>query len=115
MNQYVFHIHGDNIVECERTLELIQYALSDLIAATAGPSGSAVCPEFSISLRNAEPTLRFIFYPGFGRWNQDILSLVRQQGGPLREAPDVVISRVGPKGEVPALAIEFSMALPAGN
>lgn len=115
MNQYVFHIHGDNIVECERTLELIQYALSDLIAATVGPSGSVVCPEFSISLRNAEPTLRFIFYPGFGRWNQDILSLVRQQGGPLREAPDVVISRVGPKGEVPALAIEFSMALPAGN
>lgn len=60
-------------------------------------------------------SLRFIFYPGFGRWKQDILSLVRQRGGPLREAPDVVISRVGPKGEEPSLAIEFSMALAAGN
>ena len=115
MTQYVFHLHGDNIVECERTLELIQYALSDLIESTAGPSGSVVCPEFSVNLRNAEQPLRFIFYPGFGRWNQDILSLVRQRGGPLREAPDVVISRVGPRGENPALAIEFSMALPAGN
>lgn len=115
MTQYVFHIHGDNIVECERTLELIQYALSDLIESIAGPSGSVVCPEFSVNLRNAEQPLRFIFYPGFGRWQQDILSLVRQRGGPLRAAPDVVISRVGADGEEPVLAIEFSMALAAGN
>ena len=110
-----FHIHGDNIVECERAFELIRYALSDLMVATAGPSGSAVCPEFTISLLNRDESLHFTFYPGFGRWKQDVLELVRQRGGLLKEAPDVIISRIVSGAEEPGLAIEFSRALPAGN
>lgn len=113
--EYVFHIHGDNIVECERTFELVQDALSDLTESTVGPNGSVVCPEFLVKLRNSEQMLRFVFYPGFGRWAQDILTLVSQRGGPLREAPDVVISRIGANGEEPTIAIEFSMSLAAGN
>lgn len=41
-----FHIHGDNIIECERTFDIIKVALNDLIISIVGPNGSPVCPEF---------------------------------------------------------------------
>jgi hypothetical protein len=49
-----YHIHGDNIVECERTLQLVESALADQLLSIAGPCGSAVCPSFSFRLKGKD-------------------------------------------------------------
>ncbi|MBN2267646.1 MAG: hypothetical protein JW725_04920 [Candidatus Babeliaceae bacterium] len=110
-----FNIHGDNIVECERTFDLIKAALAEQLESIAGPNGSPVCPEFQFCLRNTNKSLHFTFFPGFGRWNEDILQFVRERGGILREAADVIITGVTSKYEEPLIAIEYCSALPAGN
>jgi hypothetical protein len=109
-----FHLHADNIVECERTLNLIEIALGDDIVRVDGPLGSPVCPEFVIH-RNELPALSFVFLPGFGRWNEDVLKMIRERGGTLREAADAIICGVSGGDEDPLLAIEYCGALPAGN
>ena len=115
MNALHFNIHGDNIVECERVFSLIHESISERVGATVGPYGSVACPEFEIRLVDADPALHFTMYPGFGRWRQDILESILHRGALLREAPDAIVSRVESNLEEPLLAIEFSMALPAGN
>lgn len=115
VNYSDFHIHGDNIVECERTFDLIIQALSNQLLSITGPNGSPVCPEFQIHIQNKKTPLHFTFYPGFGRWNEDILQSIRERGGNLREAADVIITGVTSQSEEPLIAIEFCGALPAGN
>jgi hypothetical protein len=110
-----FHIHGDNIVECERAFELIRRSFAEELVSVRGPNGSPVCPEFQLHIRGATEPLHLTFYPGFGRWNHDITQLVRDRGGTLREAADVIITGVTAQGEEPLLAIEYCGALPAGN
>jgi hypothetical protein len=105
-------IHGDNIVECERAVEMFRVALGRS-AKTSPPSGSLICPTYVVSGDDFKLTLECI--PGFRRWNQDILELVTSQGGGLREAADVIITEVKDQVEVPLLAFEFCAALPAGN
>jgi hypothetical protein len=112
---YRYHIHGDNIVECERAFDLIKDSLADHITSISGPNGSPVCPEYQFNLNTKTNQYHFTFYPGFGRWNNDILQLVRERGGILREAADVIITRVMPTYEEPLIAIEYCGALPAGN
>jgi len=115
-NEYnCFHIHADNIVECERTLRLVESALTDQILSISGPSGSPVCPSFSFRLKGKHEPWQFTFFPGFGRWKEDILQLVRERGGTLREAADSIITGVASGREEPLLAIEYCGALPAGN
>jgi hypothetical protein len=109
-----FHVHADNIVECERAFNLIKTALGDDLLRVDGPLGTPVCPEFVIQ-REKHPPLSFVFLPGFGRWNEDILQLIRQRGGTLREAADTIICGVSGGIEIPLLAVEFCGALPAGN
>jgi len=116
MTRYLdFHIHGDNIVECERTFDIIKAALADRLVSITGPNGSPVCPEYQLRLQNTKDPLHLTFYPGFGRWNEDILQLVRERGGTLREAADVIITGVTSQSEEPLIAIEYCGALPAGN
>ena len=116
MNRYLqFHIHGDNIVECERTFELIRVALANLLETVTGPFGSPVCPEFKLHLRNIKTPIHLTFYPGFRRWDEDILQVIRERGGTLREAADVIITGVRSQSEEPLIAIEYCGALPAGN
>ncbi len=116
MTQYYnYHIHGDNIVECERAFVLIKAALTDQLISISGPNGSPVCPEYQLTLNTTTNPFHFTFFPGFGRWNEDILQLVRERGGVLREAADVIITGVMPTYEEPLIAIEYCGALPAGN
>lgn len=110
-----FNIHSDNIVECERTLDLIKIALADRIESIIGPRGSAVCPIFQLRLKNQKEPIHLTFFPGFSRWNEDILQFIRERGGILREAADVIITGVQSHTEVPLIAIEYCGALPAGN
>lgn len=112
---YNFHLHGDNIVECERTVALIRHALADITRSFRGPYGSPVCPSYDLTLEGINSPLVLTLYPGFGRWNHDILDLIRRRGGTLREAADVILTGVADGNETPLLAIEYCGALPAGN
>lgn len=109
----VLHIHGDNIVECERALVLIKEAFG--AETSAGPDMSATCPVFKLRCEEYEKEITCTFYPGFGRWHHDILSSIRDMGGTLREAADVIVTGVKDNAEIPLFAIEFCGALPAGN
>jgi len=110
-----FNIHGDNIVECERTLSLVVHALCGRVVNGHGPFDSAVCPFFQVEVPDRELSITFRYFPGFSRWTEDILSLVRQRGGQLREAADAIITRVEGASEEPIIAVEYCGALPAGN
>lgn len=112
---FFFHLHGDNIVECERTVTFLRRALADITTAFEGPFGSPVCPSYKIFCQGLSNPIVLTLYPGFGRWNYDILELVRRRGGTLREAADVIITGVSDGSEKPILAIEYCGALPAGN
>ncbi len=113
----IFHLHGDNIVECERTIDLIRKALGNELANFDGPNGSPVCPTYNITFADGTTPIEITLYPGFGkdRWNYNILELIRHQGGTLREAADVIITVVENNEEIPVAAIEYCGALPAGN
>lgn len=107
------HIHGDNIVECQRALLLIKEAFG--AEKCAGPDVSATCPVFRLKGNEYEDEIVCTFFPGFGRWRHDILSSIRDMGGTLREAADVIVTGVHNNAETPLFAIEFCGALPAGN
>jgi len=110
--KYDFNIHGDNIVECERALMLCKKALK--IDSFQFNNGSTVfCPSFTS--KNCLNKYSFTFFPGYGRWNKDILTLLHTEKNSLREAPDVVITKIENEIEKPLLAIEYCGALPAGN
>lgn len=109
------HVHGDNIVECERALRLITQALGDELLHVSLPGASVACPRYELTLRGSEKPFVVTFFPGFGRWNHDILKSIRDRGGVLREAADVIVTAVEDGAEDPLFAIEFCGALPAGN
>ena len=110
-----FHIHGDNIVECERTLHLIERGFKEDEIRLIGPLGVPTNPEFHLRSLKSETTMEFTFFPGFGRWNHDIHQLVLDRGGTLNEYADAILSEVTSGQEVPILAMEYSGALAAGN
>ncbi|GBR75708.1 hypothetical protein NO2_0358 [Candidatus Termititenax persephonae] len=114
MTHYTYNIHGDNIVECERTLSLIVSAFGQETSVEF-PQGTAFCPVFIVHSKK-HGDFKFSFYPGFGRWDDDVLAYIKSNGGVLREAPDVIITRVvNGNQEIPVFAMEYSGALPAGN
>lgn len=111
----VYHLHGDNIVECERTILLIKEALSDYLEYFEVALEISVCPKYSFKLNNISETNEIILFPGYERWNFNILDLIRYRGGVLREAADVILTKVDNNNERPIIAIEYCGALPAGN
>ena len=107
-----FNIHGDNIVECERAFRLCKKALNieefEIIKET-----SIFCPTFHAATKTDD--FIFTFFPGYGRWNFNILRLIQNTQKSLREAPDVLITEVENGKETPLVAIEYCGALAAGN
>ena len=108
-----FRIHGDNIVECDRCLDLIAQAFT--AKARLIPSDS-FRPAFEVV---KDGTLQFgiDLIPGHGRWRIDPQQMLREHGAPLREATDVVLTKLSTDGktELIVAALEFCSALPAGN
>lgn len=109
-----FNIHGDNIIECERVFELITKSLKKNKYKISQIKNSIICPKYSITI-NKNKILFFQFFPGFGRWNANILNSLKIKGGLLREAPDILLTKITNQKEEPILALEFCAALPAGN
>ena len=56
------HIHGDNIVECERVLDLILQSFGDQIECFALTNASVVCPSFSLKLKNDDTAKTITFF-----------------------------------------------------
>ena len=110
-----YNIHGDNIVECQRTLTLLLDGLHEDIVNVSGPHDQLVCPAYRIDLPAIRKKLTFTFLPGFGRWNEDVLHHLRSLGAPLREAADAIVTTRTAQGESVLFAVEFCGALPAGN
>lgn len=109
-------IHGDNILECESALKLIESSLNEGVFKLIG--GFAYSPIYGFESNNKEKFVVQLF-PGYGRWNFPLVDYIVSLGGTLREAPDAIITRLEVEDkklyERPMLALEFSGALPAGN
>jgi len=111
-----FHLHGDNIVECERIFGLITTALkTEFTVNVSAPSSSLSCPTFTIEIAEIKTIFTFTYFPGYGRWDGNILVHLKNLGVSLREAADIILTEVVDKREKPVFALEFSGALPAGN
>jgi len=109
-------IHGDNIVECERSMHLIVESVLGSNAIISFPMGSVLNPTYEA--KNDDFILHIQYFPGYGRWEPDILDYIQSKGAVLREAADSVICFFIEEGEgfeKPILAIEFCGALAAGN
>ncbi len=106
-------IHGDNIIECERTLHLIATAYQTEIKRK---SQCLYLPEFEL-IKNGKIIASVELFAGHDRWNMSIAKVLADYGSPLREATDAYITKLNADGtkEELFLAIEYCNALPAGN
>jgi len=117
----LFHIYGDNVVECSRTLDYIMKGFPrDTIVGSKKDFTNITTPTFYLKARinDKEESYAFKFFPGTNatRWNKDIYKeFVLDRGGLLREGADALITKVEDGHEIPLLALEFSAALAAGN
>lgn len=103
-------IHGDNIVECERTLYMISVALGGSLTLVDSP---IFMPIYEIEVPGFVFSIELL--SGHGRWGVNIGDHLMKNGGILREGADSYISEVNDKAEKFLLAIEYCSALPAGN
>ena len=106
-------IHGDNIIECERALKLIELAYNAVAKRT---QSSIYLPTFQIE-KDGNLLFTVDLLAGHDRWNANIKEELAKHGAPLREATDAYITKLSKdnKTEEILLAIEFCSALPAGN
>lgn len=112
-SELFLRIHGDNIIECERGLQLIADALSAKINYINSPLYK---PLYEIE-RNNQIWGKIELLAGHGRWGINIQEIFQLHGAPVREATDAIITKVlqDTQQEEILLAMEFSSALPAGN
>ncbi len=106
-------IHGDNILECERTLCLIADSFSAAVRWIPSPP---FVPRYEI-VQGRKVVFTIELFSGHGRWNVKLQEVLQSHGAPLREAADAIVTRVSPDGqqEEIIMAFEFCNALPAGN
>lgn len=112
MAKRVLRIHGDNIVECERTLIMIAEAFnSDYRLVSESP---LYMPQYIIDTE--EDSFEIELLSGHKRWEGiNLGDIVYQSGGKLREKADSYITEVKHSKENLLLGIEYCSALPAGN
>jgi hypothetical protein len=112
MNKRYVRIHGDNIVECERTLSLLSQAFGKEVQLL--PESSLYMPVYELIV-NEKEKLQIDLLSGHGRWGIDIATELMNNGGVLREGADSYITEVIDGKEQILLAMEYCSALPAGN
>lgn len=103
-------IHGDNIVECERTLELIKNAYQGELTLLRSPLYK---PRYALSVNEQFYVLELL--SGHGRWGVDVTSVLQNNGGILHEGADSYVTEVIDEMEHLVFALEYCSALPAGN
>ena len=112
MNTRTLRIHGDNIVECERTLLLLSHTFGKEVRLL--PNSSLYMPMYELAINNEE-LLKIDLLSGHGRWGVNIATVLMTNGGVLREGADSYITEIVSGQEKLLLAIEYCSALPAGN
>ena len=103
-------IHGDNIVECERTLKLIKEAYHGQLFLLRSP---LYRPKYQ--LIHDSGCFVIELFSGHGRWGIDIVSDLQNNGGILREGADSYVTELRNDKELLIFALEYCSALPAGN
>lgn len=104
-------IHGDNIVECERTLKMIAEAYNSTFELLNSP---VYFPKYAVKTKDYLFLIELL--SGHGRWsNIDLGDIVYKAGGRLRESADSYLTEVSGAHETVLLGIEYCSALPAGN
>jgi len=116
MKRIKLSIFCDNILECERMVNLIEKAFPELhnkkidLEYIYSPTKIIFNDTMNIEMQ------LFPDYKASDRWgDKSILTLLGEYGANLTEAPDVVLTRSKKEIENILLAIEFSSAIPAGN
>ena len=105
-----FRIHGDNIVECERTLELIKEAYDGELSLLDSPLYK---PQYLLSCGCGSYFIELL--SGHNRWGVDVVSILQDNGGALHEGADSYITEIQEGVERIIFALEYCSALPAGN
>lgn len=103
-------IHGDNIVECERTLELIKNAYSGTLSLLISPLYK---PKYKLCFNGGTFVIELL--SGHDRWGVDVASVLQANGGILHEGADSYVTDVVGNNETVIFALEYCSALPAGN
>lgn len=104
-------IHGDNIVECERTLNLLCKAFN---AQKFILSSSIYAPKYNIQKKEKE-LFSVELLSGHNRWSSELTKVLYEYGAPVRENTDAYITIIENNQERILLALEYCSALPAGN
>lgn len=115
-----FRIHGDNIVECERIVELILDETQPVSIDISLMSPSVIVYNILFNKYGRHFSWQLELLPGFNkagrrRWESDIFRALKRNGSFLDETPDAIITRIGNGEETILCAIEFCSALQAGN
>lgn len=110
MTNRFFRIHGDNIVECERTLSILSDALSCKFSLVDSPLHK---PVYSSIIGSSIFTIELL--SGHDRWGISIGDIIIKNGGNLREGADSYITEILKDQEEILFALEYCSALPAGN
>ena len=103
MTTRYLRIHGDNIVECERTLKLIAEAYNSKYELLDSP---VYFPKYSIQTPNCLFVIELL--SGHGRWsNIDLGDIIYKSGGKLRESADSYLTEISDNIENVLLGIEY--------
>ena len=107
MNHRHIRIHGDNIIECERSLSLLSKAIDKTPKFITG--SPVWMPMFMLG------TIQVDLLSGHGRWGVDLANVLSEHGGVLRESADSYFTEIKDGNETILFALEYCSALPAGN
>lgn len=111
MDKRYLRIHGDNVVECERTLNMVVEALNASCVLQKCP---VYFPKYKVETGSCIFEIELL--SGHGRWSDiDLGDIVHHSGGRLRESADSYITEVKDNKEFVLLGVEYCSALPAGN
>ncbi|MXP75467.1 hypothetical protein GN277_08760 [Lachnospiraceae bacterium WCA-9-b2] len=115
-----FRIHGDNIVECERIVNIILAETNPSRIEISLLSPSTIVYNLSFGYCGFEFWWQLELLPGFNkagrkRWQRNIFNALKESGSFLDETPDAIVTCVDGDMETILYAIEFCSALQAGN
>ena len=90
MNTRNLRIHGDNIIECERTLKMLAEAYNSKLELLNSP---VYLPKYSFKTMNCLFTIELL--SGHGRWSDiDLGDIIYKAGGHLRESADSYLTEI---------------------
>lgn len=118
--KYNIKIYGDNIIECERMVDLLFLNVNIKSIKRELSSISCMNIKSNIEFDNQDIELSLELYPGFNkqtsdRWNNNIFDVLKPKGSFLNETPDVLLVKEEKGFEKVLLGVEFCSALQAGN